>query len=44
MQLQWVATAEKDRISPITRPEEVLRFIADHPGCCAALMRTAKSN
>lgn len=32
MQLKWVSTAETDRICPITRPEKVLRFIADHPG------------
>lgn len=32
MQLEWVFAAEKDRISPITRPGEVLRFIAEHPG------------
>jgi hypothetical protein len=36
MQLNWVKTADKTPISPLTRPEIVLQFIDNHPGLFAA--------
>jgi hypothetical protein len=32
MQLRWTSAAEEQAISPITRPENVLAFINEHPG------------
>jgi len=32
MQLRWTSAAEEQVISPITRPENVLSFINEHPG------------
>ena len=32
MQMNWVKTAEAVPISPLTPPQDVLRFIYDHPG------------